>query len=92
MKVAKLNAHAILDEKIEKSDYTFLYENGLHLTPAEFIAGNAKWLSETFDELCEDQDSMKLIFEVLGKGLARFLLNEKQFAELVQEVKHYDEG
>lgn len=92
MKVAKLNAHAILDEKIEKSDYTFLYESGLHLTPAEFIAGNAKWLSENFDELCEDLDHLKLFYEILGKGLLRFLLNEKQFAELVMEVKQYDQG
>lgn len=92
MKVAKLNAHAVLDEKIEKADFTLCYANGLHLSPVEFIAGNAKWLSESFDELCADQDSMKIIYEVLGKGLVRFLLNEQPFAELVKEVKRYDQG
>ena len=92
MKEAKMIAHAVLDEKIEKGDYTFLYENGLHLTPAEFIAGNAKWLSESFDDLTKNEDMMKVIFEVLGKGLVRFLLNEKEYAAMVAEVKHYDQG
>ena len=92
MKVAKLNAHAILDEKIEKEDYTKVYICGIHLNPDEFIAGNAKWLSENFDELTQSEEALKITYEVLGKGVMKFLLNEKEYNELVAEVKQYDQG
>lgn len=92
MREAKMNAHAVLDEKIEKGDYTKVYICGIHLKPDEFMSGNAKWLSENFDELTQSEEALKITYDVLGKGVMKFLLNEKEYNELVAEVKQYDQG
>ena len=90
MTEAKMRAHDVLDTKIEKKDFTMEYINGLHMSPLDCIGGSAKWISENFDEMCKSEDNMKVFYEILGKGLVRFLLNEKEFLDLVKEVKEND--
>jgi len=91
--IYKMTAHAIIDDRIEKEDFaTSQTKIGYELTLTEWVRGNAKFISEAFDEITSSYAMFDLVAGVLGRQFLRYLIGDEMFEKLDKEVRRNDQS